>query len=159
MREAEFRSENQYAEQLNMVAKDQYNQFVKHVHERRESFLREIAGARTRARWIITAGMVTFLVGLGIGIGVFRQYMVDFIDEWECLAGGGNCSFDDSSSPFGPIVSGMPLILIAMALTAGGLICMLVGFVLHIVAASRRRYVESSLGQPPAILPPWPPRA
>ncbi|WP_053698675.1 FHA domain-containing protein [Streptomyces sp. NRRL F-5755] len=156
--EAHFNSDRQWGKVINNVLRDQYNHHVQEIHERRDGFLREIAAARTRARWVIAIGLAAFLTGMALGFAVFRRFITGFTADWECIARGDTRCWDGSlPSPFGPTIGGMPLILIAMALNAGGIICMLVGFVRHIVAASRRRSVESALNQPLSPPPIWSP--
>ena len=53
---------------------------------------------------------------------------------------------------FGPDIGGLPSALFGWALAALGMLLLVVGIVLHIVATSRRRRVDRELPVPP----PWP---
>src|SRR5215213_10042601 len=59
----------QGASTINNVGGSQYN----HVVHQRESFLREIAATKTKARRLVQFGLVLFLVGFGVAmVGAFR---------------------------------------------------------------------------------------
>ena len=55
------------------------------------------------------------------------------------------------TSPFGRDIGGVPIGLIGWALSAAGMILLMVGIVLHIVATSRRRRADRDFPVPP----PW----
>ncbi|XUL88983.1 FHA domain-containing protein [Streptomyces galilaeus] len=150
-----FASDRQEAGQLNNVGGNQYNQYLQQMREDRESFLREIAGTRSRARWLVVVGFIVGTVGFGIHVAVFRDAFRKMVEWFHCLPTGPACISDfQPADLFGPDVLGMPLLLIAIALYGCGACLMLIGLVLHIIAASRRRYVETALGRP---LPPLSP--
>jgi hypothetical protein len=125
---------------LNIVGRDQYNRYVQH----RENFLREIAATKTKARWLVWTGFVAFVVGFGI----FAAGILGFLKQ----AGSAVQTGGGVTSPFGPDVGGVPSGLIGWALGALGMLLLVVGIVLHIVATSRRRRVDRELPVPP----PWP---
>ncbi|MFD5815694.1 FHA domain-containing protein [Streptomyces sp. NPDC127038] len=134
--ERRFDIGEQQADQLSNVAGDQYN-YVQQAQ--RESFFKEIAATRTRARHLIILGFLLFLVGGGIyGWGIIR-----FITRTNDDISSGNPS---SSSPelLGPKVAGVPIGAVGFVMAAIGTVLMVVGIVLHIVTTSRRRHFEDA---------------
>jgi pSer/pThr/pTyr-binding forkhead associated (FHA) protein len=113
------------------LAGNQYNL------EQRDSFLREIAATRTKARWLIWTGFL-FFVG---GFAVFAFTDLSFIKQ---VSNGLQSGSPPSSitSPFGRNVGGVPVGLLGWAAAMIGILLLIVGIVLHIVATSRRKRVE-----------------
>lgn len=128
---ARFDIDEQQAGSISNVAGDQY------ILAQRESFLREVAAARTRARRLILVGFVLFLVGMA-GQFWFAYTWFDSFDEMWSDVGSGAVT-DDPEVPTGAF----GLILLSSAVYTLGILLMLVGLVLHIVAAARRRRVAS----------------
>ena len=124
---------------ISNVAGDQYNQTV----ERRDSFLRDIAATRTKARWLIWTGFL-FFVG---GFAVFAFTDLSFIKQ---VSNGLQSGSPPSSitSPFGRNVGGVPVGLLGWAAAMIGILLLIVGIVLHIVATSRRKRVEREFQLP-----------
>ena len=125
---------------INNVGRDQYNSYV----QQRENFLREIAATKTKARWLVWTGFLAFVVGFGL----FAAGVLGFIKQAGSAVGTGG----PVTSPFGPDIGGLPSALFGWALAALGMLLLVVGIVLHIVATSRRRRVDRELPVPP----PWP---
>jgi hypothetical protein len=127
----------QEAGAINNVGRDQY--YSQHIVQQRESFFREVAAAKTKARWLIWTGLVVFLVGLAIAaVGGFN-YAKLFAD----LGSYG----PDSAPEFD--FSGLLTALLGVLVNTVGLIVIIIGVVLHIVATSRRQRGERELPPPP----------
>ena len=141
----EYHIDDQQAEVLNNVGRDQYNAYYQYVQQQRESFARDIAATKTKARRLIVVGFLIFVLGLA-------GYFVMFVGAFKTLS---NASADNPSAFenfWGPKAGGVPVGLIGFAVATIGLLLMIVGIVLHIVAASRRRQFETRNPVPP---PPW----
>jgi hypothetical protein len=112
----------------------------------RDNFLREIAATRTKARWLVWTGFLAFVVGFALfaaaDLGFLKQVSTDIQTG----------STDPPVSPFGRDIAGIPSGLLGWALAALGMLLLVVGIVLHIVATSRRKRVERELPVPA----PWP---
>lgn len=134
--------DRQQAETVNNVARDQYNAYVQHVVEQRDSFLREIAAARTRARWLIWTGLLLF-VG---GFATFAAGILRFIGDVSSGLASGDVSAPESV--LGPEVAGIPAGALGWAAAALGALLILVGSVLHVVTTSRRKRLERELPVP-----------
>jgi hypothetical protein len=132
---------------INNVGRDQYISHVQHVNQQRENFLREVAATKTKARWLAWTGFVMFVVGFGIFAAADLSFLKGISDS---IQSGGEPP--PSSSPFGREIGGVPFGLAGWALAALGMILLVVGIVLHIVAISRRRRAYREF----PVLPPWP---
>jgi Inner membrane component of T3SS, cytoplasmic domain len=132
--------DQQTGEVINNVGRDQFNAYVEH----RENFLREIAATKTKARWLVWTGFLAFVVGFGL----FAAGILGFIKQ----VGSAGETGGSVTSPFGPDIGGVPSGLLGWALAALGMLLLVVGIVLHIVATSRRKRVDREL----PVLPPWP---
>ncbi|MFF1908358.1 FHA domain-containing protein [Kitasatospora sp. NPDC058218] len=132
--EPRFDVGQQQAGNLNNVAGNQYN----YVQARRESFFREIAATRTRARHLVVTGFLLFVVGGA----VYGWAIIDFIARTNDAVGSDR---PDVTVPnvLGPEIGGMPVGAIGFGVAAIGSVLIVVGIVLHIVATSRRRRFES----------------
>lgn len=137
---SEYNINGQSGGVINNVGRDQYNRYV----QQRDNFLREIAATKTKARWLVWTGFVAFVVGFGI----FAAGVLGFMKQ----AGSAVQTGGGVTSPFGPDIGGVPSALLGWALGALGMLLLVVGIVLHIVATSRRRRVDRELPVPP----PWP---
>jgi hypothetical protein len=138
---AEYHIDRQDANALNNVAGDQYNAYVQ--QEQRESFLRDIAATKSKARRLIWIGFGIFIVGFATyGLTVLR-----FITSV-----GQSINDSPHAQPtfqlLGPQVAGIPIGIIGFAMAFIGTVLMAVGLVLHIVAAARRRRLDA-----PALAP------
>jgi hypothetical protein len=144
----------QQAGQLSNVAG---NQYIQHIQAQRDSFFREIAAAKTRARRLIVVGLVLFLAGFGTCLWVIGH-------TFGAINRDISESFNNPEQPmpvetgpkdfFGPNVGGIPLAVIGEGLAALGVILMIVGLVLHIVAASRRKSFDERTRQAWSFVPP-----
>lgn len=140
-----FTAGDQYAHQLNMVGGDQYNAYTHAIVAQRESFMREVAATRTRARRLVWFGVVLLVAGFA----AFIVPLLRFLSQ----AGDASSSqqFNTSSdSPFS--INGFPIGLIGWAVAAVGVFMIVIGIILHVAATARRRRVEQTLPLPP---PPW----
>src|SRR5215468_6280620 len=113
--------------------------------QRRDSFLRDIAATKTKARWLIWLGLLLFLAGFAL----FGAADLDFIRQ---IGNGIQSGTAPTSSPFGHDIAGVPYGLIGAGVAAIGMVMFIIGIALHVVATSRRKRVERDLPLPP---PPW----
>jgi hypothetical protein len=138
----------QEAQVISNIGRDQYNAQVQQVIQRRDSFMREIAGTKTKARWLVWLGLLLFVVGFAMfaaaDLNLLKQISSDF---------GSNGSPAPPTDPFGHPILGIPSGLLGWAIGAIGGLMLVIGIVLHIVATSRRRRVERDYPLPL----PWPP--
>ncbi|MGV9264630.1 FHA domain-containing protein [Kitasatospora sp. NPDC003701] len=130
--ERRFDVGQQQAGNLANIAGNQYNV------QARESFFREVAATRTRARHLIVTGFLLFVVGGA----VYGWAIISFIAKTNDAT-----RFDRPEvtvpNVLGPEIGGMPVGAIGFAVAAIGSVLIIVGIVLHIVATSRRRRFES----------------
>ena len=137
--------DEQHAGVINNVDRDQYISHVQYVNQQRENFLREVAATKTKARWLAWTGFVMFVVGFGIFAAADLSFIKGISDA---IQNGGA---PPTVSPFGREIGGVPFGLAGWALAALGMILLVVGIVLHIVATSRRRRAYREF----PVLPPW----
>lgn len=138
--QGQYDIESQRAHSISNVAGDHYTSHVQHVKRERESFLREIAATKTRARWLIWTGVAVTVFGILLFLFSSIQFF-DFIVGIVRNPAGLNFSaeFLENMSPtvFGGI--GMGIV---------GSILMIVGIILHVTATSRRSQLDGQR-QPP----------
>ena len=147
----EYRVQSQSAGQLNNVGHDQYNAYIQQVREERDSFARDIASTKTKASRLIWIGFAMFVVGLG----TYAWAIMRFAGQVDSLSIDEPDVFDPPSL-FGPQVAGIPIGLIGFALAGVGSLLLVVGIVLHVVAAARRRRLEAQSPAPWQVVPPAP---
>ncbi len=147
----EYRVQSQSAGQLNNVGHDQYNAYIQQVREERDSFARDIASTKTKASRLIWIGFAMFVVGLG----TYAWAIIRFVGQVDRLSIDEPDVFDPPSL-FGPQVAGIPIGLIGFALAGIGSLLLVVGIVLHVVAAARRRRLETQSPAPWQVVPPAP---
>jgi hypothetical protein len=143
-----FIAGQQNAGQINNVARDQYLQAIV---QQRESFLREVAASRTRTKRLIWFGFILFAVGCG----AFAWMVIRFISRVKELDPAEQPS---PSEIWGEEIGGIPLGLIGWAVAAIGVLLIIVGIVLHVIATSRQRSTVNQPAVPPEWLltpPPW----
>ena len=141
---AQYYIPEQHAARIDNVARDQYNSYiayVTHVQQQRESFGREIAAAKSKARALSRVGGVLAV----IGFGAWAYVIVSFADR---IPG-----FDMDTSPgelFGPVLfGGVRLGMLALATMVVGMVLLVVGIILHISSTARRRRVDRDYPIPP----------
>lgn len=128
---------DQRAAEINDVARDQ-DDLSQYVVQVRESFFREIAATRTKAHRLVWTGLALFVIGLGIAYAggySFFQLIVD-------------APMDPSTPPSDSI--GFVTAAVSGVINTVGILLMIGGTVLHLVAASRRKLVDRELPAPPA---------
>ena len=119
------------------VGRDQY------IMQQRDSFLRHVAATRTKARWLVWTGFLVFVLGFGLFAAGILRFMADGSDAFQ------NRDFTGpSSTPFGDDIGGVPSGLLGWALAAAGSLMIIVGIVLHVVAASRAKRVDREFPMP-----------
>ena len=112
--------------------------------QQRESFLREVAGSRTRARHLIVLGFLLSVAGYATYAWAILRFAGSDLEE---------VTADSATTQlFGPRVGGVPVGLIGFAVAGIGTLLLIVGIVLHIVATARRRRIERDYPMPA----PWP---
>ena len=124
-----------------------YNWHVQNVNQQRENFLREVAGTKTKARWLAWTGFLLFVAGFGIFAAADLSFIKSISDS---IQNGG--SAPPTTSPFGREVGGVPIGLAGWALAAVGMLLLIVGIVLHVIATSRRKQAYRDF----PVLPSWP---
>lgn len=135
-----FNVRDQRAESISMVGGNQYNV---HVLEERRHLLLEVAAAKTRARWILLSGFLVMVVG----VAVFGASIIRFFIAISDSADTGEVP-DRFSDLFGVEIFGIPSGLLGWAMAGIGMLLMLVGSVLHLVAMGRRKRMERDLPLP-----------
>jgi len=141
---ATFTAGDQYAHQLNMVGGHQYNAYTNAVVAR-ESFIREVAATRTKARRLVWFGVALFVVGFAAFAGTLLRFMAQADNAFPSE------QFDvPSDSPFS--INGFPLGLIGWTVAAVGIFLIVTGVILHVVATARQRHFYQRMPLPP---PPW----
>ena len=131
-RAARFDVGQQHGANINNVGGHQY------IDQRQESFLRQIAAARTRARKLILLGLALFAGGFAVfAWGILRimgrigEPISDDPNKWPT-----------PQDMWGQSINGIPVFLFGWAAALVGVLLMVIGLVMHIVAASRRRSYE-----------------
>jgi hypothetical protein len=122
-----------------------YNSQAQYINQQRENFLREVAATRTKARWLVWMGFVMFVVGFGIFAAVELNLLKQISNGFQ------NPDLGPPADPLGRPVGGIPIGLIGWALAAAGLLLLILGIVLHVVATSRRKQAYREF----PVLPPW----
>ena len=128
---------------ISNVGRDQYNAYI----QQRDSFMREVASTKTKARWLVWLGLLLFVAGFAL----FAAADLNFLKQVSSDFGSNNVT--PPNDPFGRPIFGIPSGLFGWALAAIGSLMLIIGIVLHIVATSRRRRVERDYPLPM----PWPP--
>ncbi len=136
----------QDAQVISNVGRDQYDAHVQQVIQQRDSFLRDIAATKTKARWLVWIGLLLFLAGFALFAAADLNFIRQIINDLQSR------STAPPSNPFGHNIGGVPAVLLGAGLAAIGMMLLVIGILLHIVATSRRRRVERELPLPP---PPW----
>jgi pSer/pThr/pTyr-binding forkhead associated (FHA) protein len=137
---------HQEAQEISNVGRDQYNAHVQQVIQRRDSFMREIAGTKTKARWLVWLGLLLFVVGFAMFAAADLNFIKQISNDIQ-----SNGTPPPPTNPFGHPILGIPSGLLGWAIAAIGALMLIIGIVLHIVATSRRRRVEREYPLP------WPP--
>ena len=132
---------------ISNVGRDQYNAHVQQVIQQRDSFLREVAATRTKARWLVWLGLLLFVAGFAM----FAAADLNFLKQIASDIQSNNTA--PPPNPFGRPIFGVPAGLLGWAVGAVGGLMLIIGIVLHIVATSRRKRVERDYPLPM----PWPP--
>ena len=143
---AHYHVDQQHGEIISNVGRDQYNSYIQQVNQQRENFLREVAGTKTKARWLVWTGFLMFVAGFGIFAAADLNFIKGISDA---IQNGGQPP--STINPFGREIGGIPFGLAGWALAALGMILLIVGVVLHVVTTSRRRRAYREF----PVLPPW----
>jgi len=131
---------NQRAGNISNVAGNQYTAYVSHVRQERESFLRDIAATKTKARWLIWSGLGLTIAGFVI-MAVIFYLGANGVPDFST----GEFPGDYSMSQISGLVR---FYIIAIFIAGGGQILMIIGIVLHVVATSRRKRVDREFPLP-----------
>jgi pSer/pThr/pTyr-binding forkhead associated (FHA) protein len=127
----------QHGQMISNVGRDQYNAHVQQVIQQRDSFLREVAATRTKARWLVWLGLLLFVAGFALFAAADLNLLKQIANDIQ-----SNGTPPPPSNVFGRPIFGVPSGLVGWALGAVGGLMLVIGIVLHIVATSRRRRVE-----------------
>jgi FHA domain len=140
--------DQQQAGAINNVGRDQYQAYFHQVVHERDTFYREIAAVRTKARWLVTLGVVIIVVGFAMfvlpGVGFAKQ-----IDQQISSGTAGPVT-----NPGGPLILGIPMQELGWIVFAIGMLIAGTGSVLHRNAVARRGRFDRDHPLPP---PPWQP--
>jgi FHA domain len=137
----------QNAQMISNVGRDQYNAHVQQVIQQRNSFMREIASTKTKARWLVWLGLLLFVAGFALFAAADLNFLKQISSDF------GSNSTAPPTDPFGRPIFGVPSGLLGWAIAAAGSLMLIIGIVLHIVATSRRKQIERRYPMPM----PWPP--
>lgn len=145
-----FDVHSQSAGAINNVGRDQYTAYVAHVQSQRESFLRDVAATRTKARWLVWVGLVGMLAGIGIFLWIFAGYFDAFAAAFRNA--GDRAAFDSVfEAGFGQEIAGVNALIVGLAAATIGQVMLIVGIALHVVATARKKRVDREL----TIPSPW----
>lgn len=126
----------QQADSINNVGRDQYQAYFQQVVHERDSFLREVTAAKTKARWLIRLGVLVFLAGSAMfvipGVGFAKQ-----VDSQISSGDAGPVT-----GAGGPLIFGIPMEMLGWIVAAAGLVIAGVGSSMHQVAVARRGRVD-----------------
>ena len=118
----------QHAGVISNVGRDQYNAYV----QQRESFLREVAATKSKARVLAWLGFLLVVLGFTMyGASILR-----FIGQVQVA--------DENTHPQDIQLLG-PTGILGLGLGLLGSVLLIVGIVLHIVASARRRRVDRDM--------------
>ncbi|HEY2239926.1 MAG TPA: FHA domain-containing protein [Streptosporangiaceae bacterium] len=123
----------------------QCHHYLQHLSQQRESFLRGVAATRTRARWLAWTGLVLF----GVGAGTFAAADLSFLKQLGAAIRTGAAP-PSTAGLFGREVAGVPLGLADGSLAMVGLMLLITGIVLYLLAAARRRRADRDFRPRPA---------
>jgi hypothetical protein len=135
----------QQAGTINNVGRDQYQAYFQQVVHERDSFLREVTAAKTKARWLIRLGVLVFLAGSAM----FVIPGVGFAKQVDSQISSGNAG--PVTGAGGPLIFGIPMEMLGWIVAAIGLVTAGVGSRMHQVAVARRGRVDREHPLPP----PW----
>lgn len=127
---------HQQAGAINNVGRDQYQSYFQQIVHERDGFLREVAAAKTKARWVIVFGFVLFLAGFAI----FVIPGVNFGKQIDNQISSGTVG--PATGAGGPQILSIPMQELGWILAAAGILTIGAGSVLHRVAVARRKRVD-----------------
>ena len=133
---------------ISNVGRDQYNAHVQLVIQQRDSFLRDVASTRTKARWLVWLGLLLFVAGFALFAAADLNFLKQIASDIQSIG-----TPPPPSNPFGRPILGIASGLLGWAIGAVGGLMLIIGIVLQIVATSRRKRVERDYPLPM----PWPP--
>ena len=80
---------------ISNVGRDQYNAHVQQVIQQRDSFMREIASTKTKARWLVWLGLLLFVAGFAMFAAADLNFLKQIANDvqnngntWRCNAKG-----------------------------------------------------------------------
>ncbi|MFK8848452.1 FHA domain-containing protein [Streptomyces sp. Ac-502] len=127
-----FDVEQQHGAHINNVGGHQY------IDQRQESFLRQIAAARTRARRLVLLGLTLFIGGFAF----FAWGVLRLMGRMNTATGGYSGRIPSPHEVLGNNINGIPVFLFGWAAALIGIFLMVTGLVMHIITTSRRRSFE-----------------
>ncbi|MEV4400286.1 FHA domain-containing protein [Nonomuraea sp. NPDC049607] len=145
-RPVRFDVDRQTGGQINNVGRDQYNHYVKE----RNSFLREVAAARTRSLRLIWlsvtlmfSGGLIFLWGTYLENQASRSTFESFAKGWDSVRKSGSGKPPDFGSGFLGVSDASSVVTIGYIVGAVGLMLFLLALTMHVIAAARGKNVDS----------------
>jgi len=143
----------QSAETVNMIGRDQYRNYVSNVTQAPESFTRQIAATKTKARFLVWSGLGIAVVGISIEVWNLVKYGGSIANFDSQLFSQMNNSNADGAGPHLPSISfhSFEAAMIGAAILVIGGIVLAIGVVLHVVASARTRRLETVPPMAPAI--------
>ncbi|MGK5110993.1 FHA domain-containing protein [Geodermatophilus sp. CPCC 205506] len=129
---------------VNVVEGVQYIQHVQQVLDQRRSFLRDVAATRTWARWLAWPGLLLFVSGF---TAVFTSGLRFLEAVFSAVSSGGRPD-PAAVDVFSREVAGVPVLVLGFGSVFVGILLLLLGLVLHVVATARLSRIEQRLPVP-----------
>ncbi|MGY1697658.1 hypothetical protein ACI780_22400 [Geodermatophilus sp. SYSU D00814] len=130
--------------QVNVVEGVQYINDVQQVIEQRRSFMHDVAATRTWARWLAWPGLLLFVSGF---TAVFASVLRFLRALFGAVSSGGEPD-PAAVDVFSREVAGVPVLVLGFAAVFVGALLLLLGLVLHVVAAARLSRIDQRLPVP-----------
>ncbi|WP_162641578.1 FHA domain-containing protein [Streptosporangium sp. 'caverna'] len=138
-----FDVERQAGGHINNVGRDQHNHYV----QQRDSFLREVAAARTRSLRLIWLSLALIfggcLVYLWGSYSAFSSVGSGVSDIFKYIESSGAGKPPSLSNLVGEQSFALSVALIGYTVAAGGIMLFLVALIMHVIAVARGRKVDS----------------
>ncbi|MEV3860200.1 FHA domain-containing protein [Streptomyces sp. NPDC050095] len=128
-------------DQLNNIGGNQYNQYVQQIRHERDGLLRDVLSTRTRARWLLLLSLLLHLAGVAMAIP-FARNVTELLKAQHLPV-----TYQEVVNKLMvPEWQGLPVIVIGGFVIVAAHSLTIAGIVLHLIAASRRRRLESTIG-------------
>lgn len=124
--------------EVNVAEGVQYIQRIQNVLHERRSFLRDVAGTRTWARWLAWTGLFLAVTGLGTVL----VFQLRFLEAVFGAVSTGVPPDPTAIDVFGREAAGVPVFALGALAMFLGVLLLVVGIVLHVVATARLSKIE-----------------